>query len=139
MTFQTVKANGKATPIQKGQAAPSDGVFYPNAVHAKLVAKLKGMGAKCQEQTTHAVNVATLKLTVELNKWKLEAASWKRQLTLSEDFTKKQRDLLLKQVARSQQVAWFRKPWFVATVTVVLTVGVAAFSVWSFKELSENR
>jgi hypothetical protein len=139
MTLQTAQARGKVVQISKGQAAPSDGVFYPKEAHAKLVAKLKGMEAKCQEQVKHAVSVATLKLTTELNKWKVEAASWKRQLSLSEDFTKNQRKMLLEQVAKSQRIAWYKKPWFVATVTVVLTVGVAAFSVWSFKELAENR
>ncbi len=139
MTLQVARADPGVQVLRKGKAAPADGVFYTNLAHAKLVAKLKGMDARCKEQTDHAVKLAVLKLTTDLNKWKLEAASWKRQLKLSEDFTVKQRDMLLKQVARSQHVAWFRKPWFVATLSVILTVGVAAFSVWAFKGLSENR
>lgn len=136
---RTAQADQGVQVIKKGTSAPEDGVFYTNAAHAKLVAKLKGAEARCQEKTDHAVKVAVLKVTTELNKWKLEADSWKRQLKLSEDFSGKQRDLLLKQVAAAGRVQWFKKPWFVATVSVVLTVGVAAFSVWTFKELAENR
>lgn len=139
MTVRVVRADPAVQTIRKGQAAPEDGVFYTNEGHAQLVAKLKGMEAKCKEQAEHAVKVETVKLTLELNKWKIEAESWKRQFQLAEDFGTKQRDMLLKQVAESQRVPWYRKPWFVSTVTVVVTVGVAAFSVWTFKELAENR
>jgi len=139
MTLQVARADPVVQVIRKGQAVPEDGVFYSSDAHAQLVAKLKGMEAKCQELTDHAVKVETVRLTLELNKWKLEADSWKRQFQLAEDFGLKQRNLLLKQVAESQQVPWYQRPWFIASLTVGLTVGLAAFSVWTFKELAEKR
>ena len=139
MTPKVVRSEPGIQTIKKGQIAPNDGVFYTKESHAKLVAKIKLMESTCNEKINHSIKLATLKAISETNRWKLEADSWKRQLKISEGFTVKQRNLLLKQVATSQQTPWYREPWFVSSVTVVLTVGLAEFSVWSFKQLAEQR
>lgn len=138
MTLQIAQANQGVIVIKSGQAAPADGIHYTNEAHAKLVAKIKGQAARCKVDTNHAVKVAVLEVKMKLTKWKLEADTFKRQLQLSEDFVVNQRKLLLEQVVKSQRISWYRSTWFLLTMGVVLTVGVGAFSVWTFNSLQKN-
>jgi len=117
----------------------SDGVFYTVEEHAKLVSQIKGSEAKCKARIEYEVKRSTIALTRDLIKARTEAEYTARQLDGAEAAMFKQRDLLLAEIAKRKAIPWHKSPAFVATLSVVSTVAVAAFSVWVFRELAQNR
>ena len=79
--FPRVTAAEEVKVLRKGQVAPADGVFYTNAAHAKLVAKLQTQAKRCELEKQTAVakgkgeaagRTAELQISLETEKQKLK-------------------------------------------------------------------
>jgi hypothetical protein len=105
------------TPIHEGQAAPFSGVLLTVELAASLGTKAEFCARRIKAEVDHAGRLANLELVNQQKLHKIDQEAWQQK-----------EKLLLGELESKHSI--FREPWFVATVSVVLTLGVVGVAAY---------
>ena len=109
-------------PLLEGEAAP----FSGQLLTFRRAAKLAVEAGSCKETT--AIEVEHVE-----DSWKLKLETEQRLRKNDEDAHQLEVDLLMKRMAQMEETLvphWYERPTFVATVSVVLTIGAVVLATW---------
>lgn len=133
-TATTAQAD-KVVALKKGKPAPADGVFYTNAAHAKLVAKIQGKEAKCKAEKEYLSKKKDLEATTKLKHLQIEHTTLKKKMDLTIKTHDDQRKLLLNYAKQRDKTKWYKSPQFNFWVGFVVGAAVVGFGVWGASRL----
>lgn len=139
LTFSTkVALTDPVKIIKKGEKAPSDGVFYTNDAHAKLISKVKLQAQKCQAEKTFALQKQKISLDSKVASIKIALDVEKAKLKLTANLLKTQKKMLLLTVPK-QKTQWWRKPQFVFWTGFVAAFIATGLATWAALEIVEHK
>lgn len=109
-------------PLVEGEVAP----FTGQLLTPRRAAKLAVDAGSCKEAT--AIEVGHVEET-----WELKLNTEQRLRKNDQDAHQLEVDLLMKRMAQMEETLaphWYERPVFVATVSVVLTIGAVVLATW---------
>lgn len=124
-----VQAEPEVQAIQKGKAAPFDGVVYSKAAHAKLVAKLQTSEKRCKLDIKTALAKQKTESDGKIRVLKINLEVAKKRLELTVDLAKTQKKILLATIPRAK-TPWWKSPAFVFWSGVAAGIVVTGLATW---------
>jgi len=114
-----------AQPLQRGQPAPWDGQLLTPELALDLGLKVDGCAAKLQLELDFANKSADIELNLE-----------KQLRQIDQTACQESRATLQRQIDEAlQPPPFYERPWFVASVTAILTVTAASLVIWGAGQL----
>lgn len=130
----------KADPkfIKKGQAVPTDGVFYSKDAHAKLVSKLQTQKKQCNLDKKMAVEKAKTESAGKIARLKIDLAVTIQKLNLTRESMSAQKKLLLGVIPKRNKQYWWKSTPFLFFSGVVAGIIVSGLATWGATEIVQK-
>ena len=114
-----------AVGLQEGQKAPFTGQLLSNDLAVQLGLKADGCDARLAVEVDFAKRTAQVETDLAKHLHEIDRDACKATTTVLHD--------RLRQAMEAQP--FYERPWFVATVTAVLTVGAGSLAIWGAGQL----
>jgi hypothetical protein len=138
VSITTVARADEIQIVKKGQTTPFDGILYSNNAHALLVSKTKILQESCKLKLDYELKKKEVEYSTKLNNLKIENEVLRKKLKITSNLNLEQRKYLLKQLEYRVKIPWYKSWQFASIVSVIVTLGLGALSVWGATEIVKN-
>jgi hypothetical protein len=112
-------------------------VFYTNAAHAQLVAKLKRLEAEQKLREEYLVKREQANCRLRTTNLKINNETLQKKLDLVTKAKADERQMLLKQIEASKKTSWWKTSTFGFVAGVVLSGALTALSIWGIGQIKK--